>query len=89
MSRRMHYVKSHGLGNDYIVIDPDNVPFRVTPMTVPLTHRKGLVDRDIRVTMPGGALEVTVGEGYAMRLRGPVEEVMSGDFSPDLLRRLG
>lgn len=52
-------------------------------------HRKGLVDREISVTMPGGALEVTVGEGYAMRLRGPVEEVMSGDFSPDLLRRLG
>ena len=52
-------------------------------------HRRGLVDRDISVTMPGGALEVTVGEGYAMRLRGPVEEVMSGDFSADLLRRLG
>ena len=52
-------------------------------------HRKGLVDRDVTVTMPGGELEVTVGEGYAMRLRGPVEEVMAGDFSPDLLRHLG
>jgi hypothetical protein len=38
--------------------------------------------------MPGGMLEVTVGEGYAMRLRGPVEEVTSGVFSADLLRRL-
>lgn len=51
-------------------------------------HRRGLVDREVTVTMPGGELEVTVGEGYAMRLRGPVEEVMSGDFSEDLLRHL-
>jgi len=51
-------------------------------------HRKGLVDRDVTVRMPGGELEVTVGEGYAMRLRGPVEEVMVGDFSADLLRHL-
>jgi diaminopimelate epimerase len=55
---------------------------------VAAAHRKGLVDRDVTVTMPGGDLEVTVGAGYAMRLRGPVEEVMSGDFSPDLLRHL-
>jgi diaminopimelate epimerase len=51
-------------------------------------HRKGLVDRAVSVSMPGGELEVTVGENYAMRLRGPVEEVTTGDFSPDLLRRL-
>jgi diaminopimelate epimerase len=51
-------------------------------------HRRALVDREVTVTMPGGDLEITVGDGYAMRLRGPVEEVTSGDFSPDLLRRL-
>lgn len=51
-------------------------------------HRKGLVDRDVTVTMPGGDLEVTVGDDYAMRLRGPVEEVMTGDFSADLLAKL-
>jgi diaminopimelate epimerase len=51
-------------------------------------HRSGLIDRDVTVTMPGGELEVTVGEDYAMRLSGPVEEVMSGDFSADLLRHL-
>ena len=51
-------------------------------------HRKGLVDSEVTVTMPGGELEVTVGEGYAMRLRGPVEEVMGGDFSADLLEHL-
>lgn len=51
-------------------------------------HRKGLVDRDVTVTMPGGELEVTVGDGYAIRLRGPVEEVVSGDFSADFLKHL-
>lgn len=51
-------------------------------------HRRGLVDRAVTVTMPGGDLEVSVGEGYAMRLRGPVEEVTVGTFSPDLLRHL-
>ena len=51
-------------------------------------YRNGLVEREVSVTMPGGDLQITVGDGYAMHLRGPVEEVMSGDFSPDLLRRL-
>ena len=31
-----HYVKSHGLGNDYIVIDPAQVPFAVTTEAVRL-----------------------------------------------------
>ena len=31
-----HYVKSHGLGNDYIVIDPTEVPFAVTAEAVRL-----------------------------------------------------
>ena len=51
-------------------------------------HRRGLVDDRVTVTMPGGDLEVSVGAGYAMRLRGPVEEIASGDLSEDLLRRL-
>ncbi|HZP95482.1 MAG TPA: diaminopimelate epimerase [Candidatus Limnocylindria bacterium] len=51
-------------------------------------HRTRLVDRDVVVTMPGGDLDVTVGDGYAMRLRGPVEEVMSGDLSAELVDKL-
>ena len=51
-------------------------------------HRKGLVDRRVTVTMPGGELQVAIGEDYAMRLRGPVEEVTSGDLSDELLRHL-
>jgi hypothetical protein len=37
---------------------------------------------------PGGELQVTVGDGYAMTLHGPVEEIASGDLSPDLLERI-
>jgi diaminopimelate epimerase len=55
---------------------------------VAAAHRKGLVDNHVSVTMPGGELEVTLNDGYEMRLRGPVEEVTSGDFSPDLLAHL-
>src|SRR3954468_4896628 len=51
-------------------------------------HRRGLVDRDVVISMPGGRLEITVGEGYEMRMRGPVEEIAAGDLSPDLLRLL-
>ena len=31
-----HYVKSHGLGNDYLVIDPARVPFALTPASIRL-----------------------------------------------------
>ena len=51
-------------------------------------HRRGLVDAEVTVTMPGGDLDVTVRAGYAMRLRGPVEEIATGDLSPDLVSRL-
>jgi diaminopimelate epimerase len=51
-------------------------------------HRLGLVDREVTVRMPGGRLEITVGEDYEMRMRGPVEEITAGDFSADLLRLL-
>ena len=51
-------------------------------------HRRGLTGRVVTVVMPGGELAVTIGDGYAMRLRGPVEEIEAGDLSPDLLGRL-
>jgi len=51
-------------------------------------HREGLVDREVVVTMPGGALEIAIAPDGELRMRGPVEEVCSGDLSPDLLRLL-
>jgi len=49
-------------------------------------HREGLVDREVTVTMPGGALEIVLAPDGELRMRGPVEEVCAGDLSPDLLR---
>jgi diaminopimelate epimerase len=36
----VHYVKSHGLGNDYLVMDPDTQPVELTPAAIRLIcHR--------------------------------------------------
>jgi diaminopimelate epimerase len=51
-------------------------------------HRKGLVDNAVTITMPGGRLDIRVGDDGEIRMRGPVEEICSGDLSPDLLRLL-
>ena len=52
-------------------------------------HRKGLTDRDVTVSMPGGQLSIRIADDGEIRMRGPVEEICTGDLSPDLLRRLG
>ncbi|HUQ42034.1 MAG TPA: diaminopimelate epimerase [Candidatus Limnocylindrales bacterium] len=52
------------------------------------THRKGLTDRDVTMTMPGGQLQIRIAEDGQITMRGPVEEICSGDLSPDLLRQL-
>jgi diaminopimelate epimerase len=56
---------------------------------VAAVHRKGLVDRDVTVSMPGGRLSISIAADGEIRMRGPVEEICAGDLSPDLLRRLG
>jgi len=52
-------------------------------------HRRGLVDRSVTVSMPGGQLAIAIAEDGEIRMHGPVEEICEGDLSPDLLRRLG
>lgn len=52
-------------------------------------HRKGLVDRSVTVSMPGGQLQIAIGDDGEIRMHGPVEEICVGDLSPDLLRRIG
>ncbi len=51
-------------------------------------HRLGLVGRDVTVTMPGGRLGITIADDWEIRMRGPVEEVCAGSFSPELVRRI-
>src|SRR6267143_2265826 len=56
---------------------------------VAAVHRKGLVDRDVTVSMPGGRLSISLAADGEIRMRGPVEEICTGDLSADLLRHLG
>jgi len=51
-------------------------------------HRSGLVERDVTASMPGGQLRIAIAEDGEVRMRGPVEEICTGDLSPDLLHRL-
>jgi diaminopimelate epimerase len=49
----------------------------------------GLVDDDVRIVMAGGTLRIRTDAQGDLWMSGPVEEVCSGDLSPELLRRLG
>jgi diaminopimelate epimerase len=57
-----HYVKSHGLGNDYIVIDPAKVPFEVTPEAVRLIcdRHRGVGSDGILLVSPGDGADFGV-----------------------------
>lgn len=51
--------------------------------------KRGLVSaRDVEVRMPGGTLQVSVRDDWMVVLRGPVENVCTGVFAEDMLRRL-
>ena len=49
----------------------------------------GKVKSPVRVRMPGGTLAIEVSPEQDIRMEGPVSEVMSGNFSPDLLSIIG
>ncbi|HWP35342.1 MAG TPA: diaminopimelate epimerase [Thermodesulfobacteriota bacterium] len=51
--------------------------------------RLGRCGRRVTVVLPGGPLEVEVGDDFSLRLAGPVEGICEGRLSPDLLARLG
>src|SRR5258706_9811703 len=58
-----HYVRSHGLANDYIVMDPKDLPFELTPERVRL-----ICDRN-RGVGSDGILVVSPGQGADFGLR--------------------
>lgn len=47
-----------------------------------------LADNNVLISMPGGNLEITVGDDWKIKMRGGVEEVFTGKFSDDLLEKL-
>lgn len=51
--------------------------------------RAGIVDRDVAVEMPGGTLEVAVGEDWQLEQIGFAQEIARGTLSSDLLRAIG
>lgn len=63
----MEFVKSHGLGNDYIVMDPAKIPFALSPERVRL-----ICDRN-RGVGSDGILEVVPPQGadFAVRIHNP------------------
>ncbi|MFP4352115.1 MAG: diaminopimelate epimerase [Puniceicoccaceae bacterium] len=48
-----------------------------------VARRLGLVDGDVRVLMPGGALTLAVSEDFAVRMTGPVRRIGSLHYRPD------
>lgn len=45
-----------------------------------VAHRLGLIEQDITVRMPGGALRVQIGEGFAVTLTGPAMPIFHGEL---------
>ena len=51
--------------------------------------RAGLTDRRVKVVMPGGTLEVIVGDDWQLEQIGFAQEISVGRISADLLRAMG
>jgi len=51
--------------------------------------RAGLTDRHVKVVMPGGTLEVFVGDDWQLEQIGFAQEVAIGRIAPDLLHAIG
>ena len=58
-------------------------------VAVAMVREGRLQPGEIRVRMPGGELGITVSDDYDVVLRGPVEEVCSGEIAAGLLTKLG
>ncbi len=50
--------------------------------------KSGLTERQLRVLMPGGHLDINIAEDWSITMRGEVEEVFSGVLSDSLLSKL-
>ncbi|MGB0744395.1 MAG: diaminopimelate epimerase, partial [Opitutales bacterium] len=50
-----------------------------------VAHRIGLCDEQITVHMPGGKIDISIGDDYAVRMTGPATRVASMDFDQEAL----
>jgi diaminopimelate epimerase len=51
-----------------------------------VAHRLGLVGRHVSVHMPGGIIEIEIGDQFAIRMTGAVTHVSEGVFDPEIFR---
>jgi diaminopimelate epimerase len=49
-----------------------------------VAHKLGLCDRDISVHMPGGIIEIEIGDDYAIRMTGAVTKVADGVIAKEM-----
>lgn len=50
--------------------------------------KNGFTERELKIIMPGGVLDIKVNEDWSLRMKGPAEEVYSGIFSSELVQRI-
>jgi len=50
--------------------------------------KNGLTVRNVKVSMPGGGLDIEIREDWTIKMKGAVEEVTSGTLSRDLIDRI-
>ncbi|MBP6864719.1 MAG: diaminopimelate epimerase [Candidatus Didemnitutus sp.] len=49
-----------------------------------VAHKLGLVDRSVTVHMPGGQIGIEIGDGFAIKMTGPVTRVAEGTLHDEL-----
>src|ERR1035437_5562030 len=49
-----------------------------------VAHKLNLCDREISVHMPGGKIEIKIGDGYAIEMTGPVTKVSDGVIAREM-----
>jgi len=49
-----------------------------------VAHRLGLVDRSVAVRMPGGVIDIEIGDGFSIQMTGTVNKVAEGEMHPEL-----
>lgn len=54
-----------------------------------VAHKMGACDAEITVNMPGGIIEVSIGENFAMTMTGPTTQVGTYTMSPEVTRQKG
>jgi diaminopimelate epimerase len=47
-------------------------------------YKLGLVERKVKVHMPGGMIAISLGDDYSVELTGPVTAVALGNFAPEM-----